>query len=97
MSETKKPTTYADKLKAPPVAKPDPPTANSTRNIVTIHPYAGSEIKSSDATEATLMCFMAHTKEKLQICGVRKIANNDILIETTTKVDIERLLKNEKL
>lgn len=96
-AETQKPSSYAEKLKAPAISKltRQPPTA--VRHVVAIYPRVGSSMKTSDATKETLVSSLAPAKEKLQIRGVKKIANNGVLVETATKEDMERVLKNEKL
>ena len=40
---------------------------------------------------------LAPAKEKLRISGLKKISNNRVVVETTTKEEMERVLKNEKL
>ena len=40
---------------------------------------------------------LAPAKEKLRISGLKKILNNRVVVETTTKEEMERVLKNENL
>lgn len=96
-TESWKPTSYADKLKAPAASKPAAQTLTTVRHVVAVYPKVGSSMKSSEATKETLVTNLAPAKEKLQIRGVKKIANNGVLVETATKEDMKRVLKNEKL
>ena len=52
------------------------------------------KLRAAKQTKATLMCNMAPVKGKLKIRGVRKISDNSILVETTSKEDMECILKN---
>ncbi|KAK1134261.1 hypothetical protein K0M31_012043 [Melipona bicolor] len=54
-------------------------------------------MKTSDATKETLISSLASAKEKLKIRGVKKIANNGVLVEIATKEDLERVLKSKNL
>ena len=65
------------------------------RLVITVYPKENSHFKSSEDTKAALMTCMVPAK-KLNIRGVKKIANNGVLIETTTKEDMTRALENEK-
>ena len=40
---------------------------------------------------------LAPAKQKLRISGLKKISNNRVVVETTIKQEIDRVLKNEKL
>ena len=70
--------------------------SSTPRHVITVYPKENSHFKSSEDTKAALMTCMVPQKEKLKIRGVKKIANNGILIETTTKEDMTRVLENEK-
>ena len=40
---------------------------------------------------------LAPAKQKLRISGLKKISNNWVVVETTTKEELDQVLKNEKL
>ncbi|KAI4472424.1 hypothetical protein M0802_016837 [Mischocyttarus mexicanus] len=88
---------YADKLKAPAVQKVVENNGNRCRHVVAIYPMEKKTAVSSDETKAVVLNTIAPTKEKLQICNVKKISNKGILVETNTKEDLDRVIKSEKL
>ena len=90
-------TTYAEKLKSPDTRIAVIRTTVPPRHVIAVYPKENSKIKSSEETKAALMSCMVPVKEKLKIRGVKGIANNGILIETTTKEDVTRVLENKKL
>ena len=94
--EAHKPASYASKLKAPGPTKTVHAEQN-TRHAVIISPRDGSSLTSSEATKEVLMENLAPAKEKIRISGLKKISNNRVVVETTTKEEMERVLKNEKL
>ena len=51
---------------------------------------------SSEATKEMLMENLAPAK-KLNISGLNKISNSRVVVETTKKKEMERVIKNEKL
>lgn len=72
---------YAEKLKSAitkPLPRPEAP-------VVAIYPSSESKIKSSEDTKATLMANIRPEKEMIKIRGVKKISNNGVLVETSSK------------
>ncbi|KAI4472915.1 hypothetical protein M0802_016426 [Mischocyttarus mexicanus] len=92
-----KTSTYADKVKAPAVQKIEENRQTRNRHVVAIYQVSEKNAINSDETKTVVLNTIVPTKEKLQICSVRKIANKGILVETRTKEDLERVIKSEKL
>ncbi|KAK9304203.1 hypothetical protein QLX08_004363 [Tetragonisca angustula] len=67
--------------------------AKLAQHLVIVYPRYGSEIKSG-ATKTTLISSIAFVKEK--IFETKEISNNGVLVETTLKVNMELILKNEQ-
>ena len=95
--EARKPASYAAKVKAPGPSKLVIQAVKKTRHAVIISPREGSCLMSSEATKDVLMENLAPAKQKLRISGLKKISNNRVVVETTTKEEMDRVLKNEKL
>ncbi|KOX79392.1 hypothetical protein WN51_09230 [Melipona quadrifasciata] len=87
----------ADRLKSPVVAKEVLRPEVPARHVVAIYFSSESQIKSSDDTKATLMANMRPEKELIKARGVKKISNNGVLVETSTKEEMQHVLGNKKL
>ena len=96
-SDKEKPMTFAEKLKSQGTNFAEIRAAVSPRHVIAIYPKGGSIYKSSDETKAALVISMVPVKEKLKIRAVKKIGNNGLLIETTTKEDMTKIIQNERL
>ena len=95
--EARKPASYAATVKTPEPSKPVIHAERKTRHAVIISPRESSSLMSSEATKAVLIENLAPAKEKLKISGLNKISNNRVVVETTKKEEMERVIKNEKL
>ncbi|KAI4472546.1 hypothetical protein M0802_016712, partial [Mischocyttarus mexicanus] len=96
-NQSGKTTSYADKLKAPAVKNLKENSNTRNRHVVAIYPREQAKAVNSDEAKKTVINTITPAKEKLQICGVKKIANKGILVETRTKEDLERVVRSEKL
>ncbi|KAI4473629.1 hypothetical protein M0802_016018 [Mischocyttarus mexicanus] len=92
-----KATSYADKLKAPAVKKQEQNKENEYRYVVVIYPVQDKKSVDSEETKAVVLNTIVPEKEKLQICGVKKISNKGILVETRTKEDLDKVVSSAKL
>ena len=95
--DIEKPMTFAEKLKSQGTNFAEIQAAVSPRHVIAIYPKGDSNYRSSDETKAALVNSMVPVKEKLKIRAVKKIGNNGLLIETTTKEDMTKIIQNEKL
>ena len=95
--DTEKPMTFAEKLKNQGTNFAEIRAAVFPRHVIAIYSKGDSSYKSSEETKVAIMTSMVPVKEKLKIRAVKKIGNNGVLIETTTKEDMTRVIQNEKL
>ena len=86
--------TFAEKLKSP-GTKIAEIQKQYPRLVITVYPKENSHFKSNEDTKAALMTCMVPAK-KLKIRSFKKIANNGVLIETTTKEDMTIALEIKK-
>ena len=88
--EARQPASYAAKVKDPGPSKPVIQAERKTRHAVIISPCEGSSIMSSKATKEMLMENLA--KKKLNNSGLNKISNSRMVVETTKKKEMERVI-----
>ncbi|KAI4472526.1 hypothetical protein M0802_016738 [Mischocyttarus mexicanus] len=96
-SQPARTSSYADKLKAPAVNTQERNKDNSCRHVVAIYPAKDNKAVDSEETKAVVLNTIVPEKEKLQICGVKRISNKGILVETRTREDLDKVVSSAKL
>ena len=94
---SQQPNTYAGVTKASAIEIPVVQGKKPTSYAVIVSPRDGNSVKSSEETKEILMKSFVPSEENIRISGLKKTSNNQVILETTTMEEMQRVLKSKKL